>query len=137
LYTTRPKAKVNADQVLGLERVFYGLVKQLKDQFEEIRKSEESVQLSKAQEDLRNLIESHLKKEREAGQKIRPALPLQILTEVNSSNCGIAEKRVWYPSSGAGISANISGLVCRELEALSEATVSCVRPGTSSQSLAW
>jgi dsDNA-binding SOS-regulon protein len=92
LYTTKPEAKVS-DQMADLEKEFYSMVRQLEDQFKQIRTDEKGVMLSPAHDELQMLIQTHLRKEREAGRKIKPALPLQISREVNGSDCGIAEKR--------------------------------------------
>lgn len=96
LYTTKPdvQGSNHESQVTELEAEFYAMVKQLETQFQEIVETKETIALSPSQEELQQLIQTHLRKEREAGRKVTPALPLQISSEVNGSNCGIAERRM-------------------------------------------
>lgn len=95
LYATKPNTQIpSVDTITSeLETEFNNMVKKLETQFHEISSGTESLSLSTSQEELREQIHSHVKKEREAGKRITPALPLQISSEVNGSNCGIAERR--------------------------------------------
>jgi hypothetical protein len=94
LYTARPDMQVSGiEQVISkLDTEFNATVKRLEAQFQDIVAAKETIALSPSQEELRLLIHNHVQKEREAGKKITPALPLQISSEVNSSSCGIAER---------------------------------------------
>jgi hypothetical protein len=137
LYTTKSAhdRTDSAAQVARLEAEFIELTQQLEQQYGHILESDGSIVLSTIQEDLRHAIQEHLRKERRSGQKISPAQPLEIASEVNSTDCGIAEKcelmpwslRTWTDRNPA---------VCRELDALTDAT-SCLGVGTMAQGLAW
>jgi hypothetical protein len=80
------------ETIAKLKDEFTLTVKRLETEFQSIGIADECIALSPSQEELRVLIQGHVRKEREAGKKITPALPLQIASEVNSSDCGIAEK---------------------------------------------
>ena len=136
LYTTRPDLPSSriSKRVSELGKGFKGLVSQLETQYREICELDSPAILTSSQEQLRKAIQFHVRNERAMGRKISPALPLEIAGEVNSSKCGIAEKRkAIAPLIGSALTYL---LVCRELDGLADAT-SCLKPGSMSQSLSW
>lgn len=137
LYTTQTahSSTNSTAQISSLEADFRALSEQLEQQYRDILAGTDSIVLSSSQEDLRRAVQEHSRKERRSGRRISPARPLEIASEVNSSSCGVAEKCKMAPGVSRA-KTNNSCAVCRELDALADAT-SCLGVGSMAQGLAW
>lgn len=137
LYTTGTKAtdRHSQSQVAELENEFYDMVKQLEAQFKDISSGRLTLPMGPTQDELSISIQNHMRKERETGKKIFPARPLEISSEIDGANCGVAE-RCEFSRRAKGFKPNVS-TVCRELEGLAGAGMACLKPGSGAQGLAW